>query len=48
MICRQCNELMVSISTSDGGYKLCRKCNNVDFSHNEENEVDKVVTRGRD
>ena len=45
MICRQCNELMVSISSSDGGYKLCRKCNNVDFSNL---DLDSVVELGRD
>ncbi len=47
MICRQCKELMVSISTSDGRYNLCKKCNNVEFPHSYE-EVDSVVIRGRD
>jgi hypothetical protein len=45
MICRQCNELMVSISTSDGGYSVCKTCNNVDFSNL---DLDSVVELGRD
>ena len=57
MICIQCNEIMVTISSSQGQYFNCKKCNNVSFplstnkkqdiEYNDE-ELDKVVIRGRD
>jgi DNA-directed RNA polymerase subunit M/transcription elongation factor TFIIS len=57
MICIQCNEIMVTISSSQGQYFNCKKCNNVSFPLStykkqdivySEEELDMVVIRGRD